>query len=235
MQATTDKASTWLCWELRAESCVEVTLQLLTNTSLATTQSWTNSALQSSALIGWKPPQLIGSPNQMTRCSLCWGAGSQLGPGQFSFRWIETRADVCSHGGHPPTQPLSTSHPNQTKTITTHFALCFCDCQKLTPFLFHFFRGIKTFLARLLSNKVFFGLALIMFQKVMVFQAGSWLADIFVKFSDIFSPCFCLHGTLPLTSWMVALFETSWTILRMILLTHLPVFPWRSGCTPSQR
>ena len=169
LDTTTGRASTWLCWELQAESCVEVTLQLLTNTSLATTRSWSNFALQSSALIGWKPPQLIGSTNQTAGYSLCWGAGSQLGPGQFYFRWIQTRADVCSHGGHPPTQPLSTSHPNQTKTITTHFALCFRYCQKLTPFLFHFFRGITTFLAKLLSFKILYGIPLILLQKGMVF------------------------------------------------------------------
>ena len=159
MEATTDKASTWLCWELQVESCVEVTLQLLTNTSLATTQSWSNFALQSSARIGQKPPQLIGSTNQTTRYSPCWGAGSQLGPGQFSFRWIETRADVCSHGGHPPTQPLSTSHPNQTKTITTHFALCFRKFQKITPYLSDFFYAIKTFLADSLCITVPFDVA----------------------------------------------------------------------------
>ena len=235
LEATTDKASTWLCSELQAESCVEVTLQLLTNTSLATTQSWTKFALQSSALIGPKPPQLTCSTNQKARNSLCWGAGSQLGPGQFSFRWIQTRADVCSHGGHPLTQPLSTSHPNQTKTITTHFALCFPHCQKLTPFLFHFFRAIKTFLAGSLSAKVFFAVALTKFQKVMVFQAGSWLADIFVKFSDIILGSFGPNGTLPVTFWMVTLLETSWSILRMILFSHTPVFLTRSGCTPSQR
>ena len=70
-----------------------------------------------------------------------WGPGNSLSGG------VRQGADVCSHGGQPPTQPLSTSHPNQTKTITTHFALCFRFCQKLTPFLFRFFWAIKTFFA----------------------------------------------------------------------------------------
>ena len=52
-------------------------------------------------------------------------------------------------------------------------------------------------------------MALTKFQIVMVFQAGSWLADIFVKFSDIILGSFGPNGTLPVTSWMVTLLETS--------------------------
>ena len=104
-------------------------------------------------------------------------------------------ADVCSHGGQRPTQPLRTSHPNQTKTITTHFALCFRKFQKITPYLFDFFYAIKTFLADSLCITVPFDVAVNSFWKVMVFWAGSRLTHIFVIFPDLLLAYFGLYDT----------------------------------------